>query len=90
MLTFQQRQWKETMPGVRRSECGEGVVVDTRNSVTPNNTQAHFVMPHYEGSSPQLLKPRQLSQAGFKACDYMLLILLIRPPEKDIRRPLIR
>ena len=39
--------------------------------------QADFVMPHYEGFSPQLLKPRQLPQAGFKACDYVLLILLI-------------
>ena len=51
--------------------------------------QAQIVMPHYEGSSSQLLQPRQLSQAGFKACDYMLLILLIRPPPKDIWRPLI-
>ena len=51
--------------------------------------QAEVVMPHYEGFTPQLLNPRQLLQAGFKACDYMLLILLIRPPQKDIWRPLI-
>ena len=51
--------------------------------------QAEVVMPHYEGFTPQLLKSRKLPQAGFKTCDYTLLILLIRPPQKDIWRPLI-
>ena len=50
---------------------------------------SEVVMPHYEGFTPQLLHPRQLLQAGFKACDYMLLILLIWPPQKDVWRPLI-